>query len=100
MAQRLTAKQTISPKSIGGDVLIYHPDQRKVWLDLPETLTDSRKNKILLGVVGLSYIASGLWSTIPALSTISEGTKTILLTVVIAAFFSTVFPHKEAQDEK
>ena len=60
----------------------------------------ARKNKILLGVVGLSYITSGLWSYIPALSRIPEGTKTIILTVIIAAFFSVAFPHKEDEDEK
>lgn len=60
----------------------------------------ARKNKVILGVVFTSYLLSGLWAYLPFASNITEGTKTILLTIGIASIASLLFPHKEDDYEK
>ena len=51
-----------------------------------------RKNKTILVLIILSFTASTIASCIPALSNISEGTKIIILTVVISALASIIKP--------
>lgn len=55
----------------------------------------AKKNKILLGVVLVSMLASFAFYRIPVFDAISSGTKTIILTVVIALIAAIVFPVKE-----
>ena len=55
----------------------------------------AKKNKILLGVVLVSMLASFAFYKISVFDALSSGTKTIILTVVIALIAAIVFPVKE-----
>lgn len=60
----------------------------------------ARKSKVILGVVIVSMLLSFAFSKLPVLSSMASGTRTILLTVVIAAAAALLFPVKEeAQHE-
>ena len=65
----------------------------------------ARKNRILAGIVGLGFLSSFVCSLLPVLSNWSEGSRTVLLTVLLsslAAFFFPVpddDPQKEKADE-
>ena len=54
-----------------------------------------RKNRLLGVLVCVSFAASFLFSVLPVLKLLSEGTRTILLTVAISAFAAWKFPVKE-----
>ncbi len=58
----------------------------------------TKKNKKLLGIVLFSMAASFAFYRIPVFDALSSGTKTIILTVVIALIAAILFPVKE--DEK
>ena len=51
---------------------------------LATIIPESRKSRIVAGLVAVSFLVSYLASRLPALAGISAGTKTILLTVVIS----------------
>lgn len=53
-----------------------------------------RKNKVILGIVILCFAASGLATYLPVISEWSEGTRTIILTLVISAGAAILFPRK------
>lgn len=55
----------------------------------------TRKSRILAFVVAISFICSFLASTLPLISALSEGNRTILLTVLIAGGAALLFPVKE-----
>lgn len=55
----------------------------------------AKENKVVLGLVLTCFISSFLWQYIPMLNTLSSGTKTIVLTIIIAAVTAFVFPRKE-----
>lgn len=55
----------------------------------------SKKNRIILGVVVVSMAASFALEVIPWFAAIASGTRTILLTVVIASAAAVLFPVKE-----
>lgn len=55
----------------------------------------ARENRVVAGCVILSFVLSGLFSVLPVLSAISAGTRTILLTVLIAAGAALLFPVRE-----
>lgn len=55
----------------------------------------ARKNKVIGGAVFLSMLCSFAASHLPLLSGLSEGTRIILLTVVIAGGAALLFPVKE-----
>ena len=59
----------------------------------------ARKDKVIAVLVIISFIASYLVSRLPVFSQISEGTKIIILTVVIAGIASAVKPIREEEDE-
>ena len=59
----------------------------------------ARKDKAVLGVVLVSFVLSGLTPYLPLLSAMSEGTKTIVLTVAIAAVAAALFPRDDAEEE-
>ena len=59
----------------------------------------ARKNKAVLGVVLVSFILSGLTPYLPLLSAMSEGTKTIVLTVAIASVAALLFPRNDEDEE-
>ena len=55
----------------------------------------SKKNRIILGVVVVSMAASFALEAVPWFAAIASGTRTILLTVVIASAAAVLFPVKE-----
>lgn len=52
----------------------------------------ARKSKVILGIVILCFAASGLATCLPVISEWSEGTRTIILTLVISAGAAILFP--------
>lgn len=61
----------------------------------------AKQNKIILGLVIISFIASFVFSTVSVFSAIPEGVRIIILTVVISLLAALIFPVKEdADDEK
>lgn len=62
----------------------------------------SRKNRVVAAFVGISFLASFTASCLPLIKNLSEGTRTIILTVVIAGLAAALFPveeETEAQNE-
>ncbi|MBR5792485.1 MAG: AzlC family ABC transporter permease [Ruminiclostridium sp.] len=60
----------------------------------------SKKSKIILGVVIVSMAASFAMEVIPLFGAIASGTRTIILTVVIASAAAILFPVKEEAKEE
>lgn len=58
----------------------------------------SRKDKVILGIVILCFLCSGLAAYLPATAVLSEGTRTIILTLIISAGAAYFFPRKQ-EDE-
>ena len=59
----------------------------------------ARKSRILAGVILLSMAASYAFTRLPLVSGLSAGTRTILLTVLIAGAAALLFPVKEEADD-
>ncbi len=59
----------------------------------------AKKDKMVLGCVAVSFAAALLFDLVPFLREISAGTRTILLTVIIAAGAAALFPREEERDE-
>lgn len=57
----------------------------------------AKKNKVILGLVALSMAVSAAVAFTPYLRDISEGTRTILLTVLLAGLAAAIFPVKEEE---
>lgn len=61
----------------------------------------ARKNKIIASLILISFAASYAASCLPVISTLSNGTRTIILTVAISAAAAILFPiHQEKEDAK
>ena len=60
----------------------------------------SKKNPVVLGCVCVSFAASWLCSVLPLTSGLSEGMRTILLTILIASAAAALFPVKDEPEEK
>ena len=58
----------------------------------------ARKDKVILGIVLLCFISSGLASVLPVISAWSEGTRTIVLTLIISAGAALLFPRKTEEE--
>ncbi len=58
----------------------------------------ARKNKVILGIVILCFVSSGLASVLPIVSAWSEGTRTIILTLIISAGAALLFPRKDEEE--
>lgn len=58
----------------------------------------ARKNRVVLGLVALSFLLSWLFSAIPAFAAISSGFQIIILTVVLSLGEAILFPVKEEDD--
>ena len=52
----------------------------------------SRKSKIIAGIVAVSFVASFAAAYIPLISALSDGTKTIILTIDISVLAAVLFP--------
>ena len=55
----------------------------------------TRKNKVIGGIIAVSFFLSGLFSRLPFTAGLSESMRTILLTVLIAGAAAVLFPVKE-----
>ncbi len=53
----------------------------------------ARKDKVIAGLIVICFAASYAASCLPGLAGISDGTRTILLTVLISAAAAVLFPH-------
>lgn len=58
----------------------------------------AKKNKVILGIIIISFILSYLSSRISLFSDIPEGTRIIILTIVISLMAAILFPIKEEDD--
>ena len=58
----------------------------------------SRKDKKVLAAVTASFVCSYAAGVLPWISMLSQGTRTIILTVSISAIFAALFPRKEEGD--
>ena len=59
----------------------------------------ARQNRVVAGLVLLSFIVSFACGVLPGISALSEGTRTILLTVLLSAGAAVLFPIKTEEDE-
>ena len=60
-------------------------------------IPEAKKEKPVLLVILCAFTLSYLCSILPGIRTLSEGTRTIILTVVLASLAAFFFPRKEAQ---
>lgn len=60
----------------------------------------AKNNKIVLGIITVGFVFSYLASILPFLSTMSEGTRTIVLTIIISTAAAFLFPHEEKNEEE
>ena len=58
-------------------------------------IPEGRKNKIVAGVIIVSFVLSYIFSTLSVLKGISSGIKIMILTVIIATVAAILFPVKE-----
>ena len=60
----------------------------------------SRKSKIIAGIIIFCFTASYCASCLPYISQLSEGTRTIILTITISTVAAILFPHKTDEEDK
>lgn len=60
----------------------------------------ARKDKIIAILVLFSFALSSAFTYIPGIRNVSEGLRTIILTVVISAAAALIFPRKDEEDSK
>jgi predicted branched-subunit amino acid permease len=60
----------------------------------------ARKSKIIAGIILVCFLLSFACTQIPYVKDLSEGTRTIILTVVIASAAALLFPSKEETGEE
>lgn len=58
----------------------------------------ARKNRLLAAIIVLCFAASFAASRLPWISTLSDGTRTIILTVVIATLAALLFPRNDEEE--
>lgn len=58
----------------------------------------ARKNKVIAGLIAICFTLSYLFSKLPVISELSNGTRTIILTVSISVIAAMLFPVKEGED--
>lgn len=62
-------------------------------------IPEGRKNKIVAGVIIVSFVLSYIFSTLSVFKGISSGIKIMILTVIIATVAAILFPVKEENHE-
>ena len=60
----------------------------------------ARKNRIVAGLVVLSFVLSFACEYLPGVASLSSGTRTILLTVLISGAAAVLFPVKQEADDE
>ena len=58
----------------------------------------AKENKILAGVILISMAGSFMFTKLPMISALSSGTRTILLTILIAGGAAVLFPVKSEEN--
>ena len=58
-------------------------------------IPEGRKNRVVLGFIGVSFLLSYAAAKLPLVCQLSDGMRILLLTVVISAAAAILFPHKE-----
>lgn len=58
-------------------------------------IPEGRKNRVVLGFVGVSFLLSYAAAKLPLVCQLSDGMRILLLTVAISAAAAILFPHKE-----
>ena len=58
----------------------------------------ARKSRVVAGLVAVSFFLSFICSYLPGISTLSDGTRTILLTVLISCAGAILFPGKTEEE--
>ena len=59
----------------------------------------TKKNKVLGGIIAVSFVLGGLFTWLPFTAKISSGMRTIVLTVLIAGAAAVLFPVKDEEQE-
>lgn len=67
---------------------------------LATIIPPARKSKIIAGLVLLSFIASGAAAVLPGISSLSDGTRTILLTLVLSVGAAILFPVRKVESKE
>ena len=62
-------------------------------------MPEARKHRVVAALIAISFILSYLASRVSFLAHVSSGTKTIILTVVIASVAAIAFPRPEDEDD-
>lgn len=62
-------------------------------------IPEAKRNLIVMGVIAVSFIMSFSVGVIPLIKEIPEGTRIIILTVVISAAAALIFPIKDESEE-
>ena len=62
-------------------------------------MPEARKHRIVAILIAISFVLSYVASRVSLFSHISNGTKTIILTVIIASVAAFLFPHPEVEDD-
>ena len=62
-------------------------------------MPEARKHRVVAVLIIISFVLSYVANKLTIFSNISAGTKTIILTVVIATFAAILFPHPEVEDD-
>ena len=58
----------------------------------------ARKDRVIAVLVALSFVSSWALAHLPGISALSDGTRTIILTVALSAGAALLFPRKEAAE--
>ena len=58
----------------------------------------ARKDKVIAALVALAFLTSWAFSWLPVVSDLSDGTRTIILTVLLAGGAAALFPRKEEEE--
>ena len=58
-------------------------------------IPEGRKNRVVLGLIGVSFLLSYAAAKLPLVCQLSDGMRILLLTVAISAAAAILFPHKE-----
>lgn len=62
-------------------------------------MPEARRHRIVAVLIIISFVLSYIANEAAVFASISSGTKTIILTVLIAAIAAIVFPHPEVEDD-
>lgn len=62
-------------------------------------MPEARRHRIVAVLIVISFVLSYIANEAAVFASISSGTKTIILTVLIAAVAAIVFPHPEVEDD-